>query len=102
MSSAVALAEDMSTESEEAEGREEVLTAAPDESPSWIDRPRMLVHLPTGNEWLEPAMAAACNAELGRQRKQEEEQAAYEEVRRDYYLKVGKRYPGRTFPDISL
>ena len=69
------------------------LTKVADEPPVVVVEPLVLVHLPTGDELLSPAMAEACNAELARRRKKEEERAAYEEVRRDYYLKIGKPYP---------
>lgn len=86
-------AEDMEPESEGSEEGEEAGATVPADPQPDVGRALVLVHLPTGDEWLEPAMAASCNADLDRLRKKEEARAAYEEVRRDYYFTIGKPYP---------
>ena len=53
----------------------------------------VLVDLPTGPKWLEPAMAAACEAELERRRRHEAIRQQREQDKIEYYALIGKRYP---------
>ena len=53
----------------------------------------VLVDLPTGPKWLEPAMAAACEAELERRRRHEAVRQQREQDKIEYYALIGKRYP---------
>ncbi len=52
----------------------------------------VLVNLPQGPEYLHPAMAEAVLANLERDARIERQQREYEEVRREYYRKIGRPY----------